>query len=122
MLNPIVIPIMPILGIITANINELIRGESSARLPQLQLGVKTFNAAVAAFSIVWFALLITAIDVSNANSVIAGIEVMGLFLAGIAIYTISNGGKYFGATTQLWVYRLALPLVLSGSFLVGQFG
>nr|WP_276521529.1 hypothetical protein [Shewanella sairae] len=113
---------MPILGIITANINELIRGESSARLPQLQLGVKTFNAAVAAFSIVWFALLITAIDVSNANSVIAGIEVMGLFLAGIAIYTISNGGKYFGATTQLWVYRLALPLVLSGSFLVGQFG
>lgn len=122
MLNPIVIPIMPVLGIITANINELIRGESAARLPQLQLGVKTFNMAVAAFSIVWFALLITAIDVSNANSVIAGIEVMGLFLAGIAAYTLFNGGKYFGATTQLWVYRLALPIVLSGSFLVGQFG
>ncbi|MGS0680121.1 hypothetical protein ACVBIL_03055 [Shewanella sp. 125m-7] len=122
MLNPIVIPIMPILGIITANINELIRGESSARLPTLQLGVKTFNMAVAAFSIVWFALLIAAIDVSNANSVLAGIEVMGLFLAGIAIYTLFNGGKYLGERSQVWVYRLALPAVLAGSFFVSQFG
>ncbi|MGS0828001.1 hypothetical protein ACVBIO_19645 [Shewanella sp. 0m-8] len=122
MLNPIVIPIMPLLGIITANINELIRGESVARFPKLQLGVKTFNLAVAAFTVVWFALLVTAIDVSNANSVLAGIEVMVLFLAGIGIYTLSNGGKYFSEKTQLWVYRLALPTVLAGCFFVGQFG
>ncbi|ABZ76345.1 conserved hypothetical protein [Shewanella halifaxensis HAW-EB4] len=122
MLNPIVIPIMPILGIITANINELIRGESLARFPQLELGVKTFNLAVAAFTLVWFALLITAIDVSNAVSVFAGIEVMALFLAGIGAYTLFNGGKYFGQTSQLWLYRLALPTVLVGCFFVGQFG
>ncbi|MCG9730701.1 hypothetical protein L1D44_12740 [Shewanella sp. Isolate13] len=122
MLNPIVIPIMPILGIITANINELIRGESLARFPKLQLGVKTFNLAVAAFTVVWFALLIAAIDVSNANSVLAGIQVMALFLAGIGAYTLFNGGRLLGEKSQLWLYRLALPTVLVGSFFVSQFG
>lgn len=113
---------MPILGIITANINELIRGESLARFPTLQLGVKTFNLAVAAFTLVWFALLIAAIDVSNANSVLAGIEVMALFLAGIGAYTLFNGGRLLSEKSQLWLYRLALPAVLAGSFFVSQFG
>ena len=113
---------MPLLGILTANINDLIRGESQSRFPELKLGVSTFNMAIAAFTVVWFALLVTAIDISNSDNVFAGIEVISLFLAGVGVYTFMNGAKYFSQVSQLWAYRLTLPIILIGSFLVVQFG
>lgn len=113
---------MPILGMLTANLNELIRGEAIQWHPKLTIGIKTFNVAITAFAIIWFALLVTAIDVSQQGSVIAGVEVLVLFLAGISIYSLVSLSKFIHRTIQLWLYRFALPIMLFGSFLVIQFG
>lgn len=43
MLNPLVIPLVPIVGAVTANLTELIRGESKAWHPNMDIGMKTFT-------------------------------------------------------------------------------
>ena len=113
---------MPVLGMITANLNELVRGDVSNWHPKLTIGVKTFNAAAAGFAFIWFALLITAISISDQYNVLSGALVMGLFLLGIAGYGVFKGAKYLSANAQLWLYRLSLPLIAVGCYLVTQFG
>ncbi|PKG57676.1 hypothetical protein CXF83_15205 [Shewanella sp. Choline-02u-19] len=122
MINPLVIPIMPVLGVLTANLNELIRGEVVNLHPKLMIGIKTFNAAAAGFAFIWFALLVTAISISDQYSALTGALIIGLFLLGIAIYGIFKGAKFLSASTQVWIYRLALPLMALGSYLVVHFG
>ncbi|MCL1048895.1 hypothetical protein L2755_04530 [Shewanella abyssi] len=122
MLNLSVVPIMPILGMLTANLNELIRGEAIQWHPKLTIGIKTFNVAITAFAIIWFALLVTAIDVSELGGIIAGVEVLVLFLAGISFYSLVSLPKFIHRTIQLWLYRFALPIMLIGSFWVIQYG
>lgn len=61
MLNPAVIPLVPIIGALTANLTELIRGESKIWHPEMEIGIKTFTFAITAYVAIWFALLVTAI-------------------------------------------------------------
>ncbi|MEZ9821409.1 hypothetical protein AB4238_12430 [Shewanella sp. 10N.286.45.A1] len=122
MINPLVLPVMSILGMMTANLNELVRGESARWHPKLIIGVKTFNAAAAGFAFIWFALLVTAISISDEYSVLSGVLVLGLFLAGILAYGLIHGAKFIGSNTQLWLYRLSLPLMAIGCYLVAQLG
>ena len=72
MLNPLVIPLVPIVGAVTANLTELIRGESKAWHPNMDIGMKTFTFAIAAYVLVWFALLVTAISVGGSNHMSSG--------------------------------------------------
>lgn len=122
MLNLIVVPLMPLVGALTANLNELIRGESTHLHPKMSIGVKTFTLAVAGFAVVWFALLITAIYTSGNISTRAGVEVLILFLVGFGLTASLKASRFVSDRVQLWIYRLALPLILLSSALVIQFG
>ncbi|MCL1094750.1 hypothetical protein [Shewanella kaireitica] len=122
MINPLVLPVMSILGMMTANLNELVRGESAHWHPKLVIGVKTFNAAAAGFAFIWFGLLITAISISDEYSVASGVLVLGLFLAGILAYGLIKGAKFIGSKAQLWLYRLSVPIMAIGCYLVAQLG
>ncbi|MBW8183884.1 hypothetical protein [Shewanella nanhaiensis] len=122
MLNLIVVPLMPLVGALTANLNELIRGESAKLHPNMSIGMKTFTLAAASFAVVWFALLITAIYTSSNNSTLAGIEVLILFLAGLGLTAVVKGSRFISDNAQLWIYRLALPFILLASTLVVYFG
>ncbi len=122
MLNLTVLPLMPLVGALTANLNELIRGESVKVHPKLTIGVKTFSVAAAGFAIVWFALLVTAIYAGGEADNIAGIEVLILFLAGFFIHSGSQASRLLSERTQLWVYRLSIPFILVSSLVVLKFG
>ncbi|MEC4724879.1 hypothetical protein HWQ46_04855 [Shewanella sp. D64] len=122
MLNLIVVPLMPLVGALTANLNELIRGESAQQHPKMSIGVKTFSLAVAGFAVVWFALLITAIYTSGNISTRAGVEVLMLFLVGFGLTVVFKASRFISDSAQLWIYRLALPIILLSSALVIQFG
>ncbi|MCG9966081.1 MAG: hypothetical protein ACRDCT_20690 [Shewanella sp.] len=122
MLNPIVIPLVPIVGAVTANLTELIRGESKVWHPNLNIGMKTFTFAIAAYVVVWFALLVTAISVAGTNQMSSGFEVMVLFLLGLGLYTLGKGTRFVNSQLQLWLYRLALPGLLLSCGLISYFG
>ncbi|WP_394203473.1 hypothetical protein [Shewanella waksmanii] len=119
MLNPLVIPIMPFVGAIAANLNELVRGESQIKR---SIGMKTFASASAAFASVWFMLLVTAIYTGGDNNTIAGIEVIMLFLAGLGVYTAFKLGRFLSDDMQVWLYRLALPVMAVGCAVVAFLG
>lgn len=122
MLNPIIIPLVPIVGAVTANLTELIRGESKAWHPNIDVGMKTFTFAIAAYVVVWFALLVTAISVAGTNKMSSGFEVMVLFLLGLGVYTFGKGTRFVSSELQLWLYRLALPGLLLSCGLISYFG
>jgi len=121
-LNLTVLPLMPLVGALTANLNELIRGETVKVHPKLTIGMKTFSVAAAGFAIVWFALLVTAIYAGGEADNIAGIEVLILFLAGFFIHSGISASRLFNEGAQLWVYRLSIPFILVSSFIVLKFG
>ncbi|AAN55798.1 hypothetical protein HRJ35_15440 [Shewanella oneidensis MR-1] len=122
MLNPIVIPLVPMVGAVTANLTELIRGESKTWHPNIDIGMKTFIFAIAAYVVVWFALLVTAIIVGGTDHISSGLEVIGLFLLGLGFYTWGNGRRFVSSELQLWLYRLALPGVLLSCGVISYFG
>ncbi|QLE85220.1 MULTISPECIES: hypothetical protein [Shewanella] len=119
MLNPLVIPIMPFIGAIAANLNELVRGESTLKRT---IGMKTFASASAAFASVWFMLLITAIYTGGDSNTIAGVEVLMLFLAGLGTYSAFKLGRFLTDSMQVWLYRLALPVMALGCGVVAYLG
>jgi len=121
-LNLTVLPLLPLVGALTANLNELIRGETVTVHPKLIIGMKTFSVAAAGFAIVWFALLVTAIYAGGEADNIAGIEVLVLFLAGFFIHSGVRASRLLSEGAQLWVYRLAIPFILVTSFIVLKFG
>ncbi|WP_076409580.1 hypothetical protein [Shewanella sp. UCD-KL12] len=122
MLNLVVVPLMPLVGALTANLSELIRGENKEFHPNLSVGIKTFTLAAAAFTLVWFALLITAITTGGGSDVLAGIEVLALFMIGLGLYLSLKATRFLSETAQLWMYRLALPVTLTACLLVSLFG
>ncbi|AQS36527.1 hypothetical protein Sps_01360 [Shewanella psychrophila] len=122
MLNLAVVPLMPIVGALTANLSELIRGESKSFLPNLDVGVKTFSLAAAGFTVVWFALLVTAIFTGGDTNTLAGIEVLVLFLAGYGLHLWLKGSRVLSSGVQLWTYRLAIPFILAACVLVTKLG
>lgn len=122
MLNLAVIPLMPLVGALTANLSELIRGENKHYHPKMVIGTKTFTLAAAAFTTVWFALLVTAIYTGGDSNTLAGVEVLVLFLTGLGLYTGLKGSRFLNETAQVWLYRLALPTTLAACFLVARFG
>ncbi|MCG9711692.1 hypothetical protein L1D40_18115 [Shewanella insulae] len=119
MLNPVVVPLMPMVGLLTANLNGLIRGEYSFRLP---VGLKTFILASAAFTTVWFALLVTAIYCGGDTNLSAGVEVLMLFLLGIGLSRFIKIPAILGQQALLWVIRLSLPLILAACLAVVRWG
>ena len=122
MLNLVVVPLMPLVGALTANLSELIRGENKSFLPNLNGGLKTFSLAAAGFTVVWFALLVTAIFTGGDTDTIAGVEVLMLFLAGFGLHSWLKGSRVFSPGVQLWTYRLAIPLILAACVLVTKLG
>ena len=122
MLNLVVVPLMPLVGALTANLSELIRGENKSFLPNLDVGIKTFSLAAAGFTVVWFALLVTAIFTGGDTDTIAGVEVLMLFLAGFGLHSWLKGSRVFSPGVQLWTYRLAIPLILAACVLVTKLG
>ena len=122
MLNLVVVPLMPLVGALTANLSELIRGENKSFLPNLNVGMKTFSLAAAGFTVVWFALLVTAIFTGGDTDTIAGVEVLMLFLAGFGLHSWLKGSRVFSPGVQLWTYRLAIPLILAACLLVTKLG
>ncbi|WP_299789161.1 hypothetical protein [uncultured Shewanella sp.] len=122
MLNLIVLPLMPLVGALTANLNELVRGETLESHPKLTIGMKTFTAAAAGFAMVWFALLVTAIYAGGETDSVAGVEVLLLFLAGLFVYSAIKGSRLLSDKVQLWVYRLAIPFIFVSSFIVMKLG
>ncbi|MPY26302.1 hypothetical protein FM037_16715 [Shewanella psychropiezotolerans] len=122
MLNLVVVPLMPLVGALTANLSELIRGENKSFLPNLDVGIKTFSLAAAGFTVVWFALLVTAIFTGGDTDTIAGVEVLMLFLAGFGLHSWLKGSRVFSSGVQLWTYRLAIPLILAACVLVTKLG
>ncbi|MBL4817407.1 hypothetical protein [Shewanella sp.] len=122
MLNLVVVPLMPLVGALTANLSELIRGENKSFLPNLNVGMKTFSLAAAGFTVVWFALLVTAIFTGGDTDTIAGVEVLMLFLAGFGLHSWLKGSRVFSPGVQLWTYRLAIPLILAACVLVTKLG
>lgn len=122
MLNLAVVPLMPLVGALTANLSELIRGENKSFLPDLDIGVKTFSLAAAGFTVVWFALLVTAIFTGGDSDTLAGIEVLVLFLAGFALHSWLKGSRLLSPSVQLWTYRLAIPFILAACLLVTKLG
>ncbi|QFU22484.1 hypothetical protein FM038_010155 [Shewanella eurypsychrophilus] len=122
MLNLAVVPLMPLVGALTANLSELIRGENKSFLPDLDIGVKTFTLAAAGFTVVWFALLVTAIFTGGDTDTLAGVEVLGLFLAGFALHSWLKGSRLLSPGVQLWTYRLAIPFILGACLLVTKLG
>lgn len=122
MLNLAVVPLMPLVGALTANLSELIRGENKSFLPNLNVGMKTFSLAAAGFTLVWFALLVTAIFTGGDTDTIAGVEVLMLFLAGFGLHTWLKASRMFSPGVQLWTYRLAIPLILAACVLVTKLG
>ncbi|MBE7216616.1 hypothetical protein MK852_21730 [Shewanella benthica] len=122
MLNLVVVPLMPLVGALTANLSELIRGENKSFLPNLNVGIKTFSLAAAGFTVVWFALLVTAIFTGGDTDTIAGVEVLMLFLAGFGLHSWLKGSRVFSPGVQLWTYRLAIPLILAACVLVTKLG
>ena len=122
MLNLVVVPLMPLVGALTANLSELIRGENKSFLPNLNVGMKTFSLAAAGFTVVWFALLVTAIFTGGDTDTIAGVEGLMLFLAGFGLHSWLKGSRVFSPGVQLWTYRLAIPLILAACVLVTKLG
>jgi len=122
MLNPAMFPVMAMLGAIAANLTELVRGENSWWQPAMEIGVRTFSLAIAAYTVLWFALLTAAVYAGGDADVMAGVEVLGTFLVGMGIYSLFHLSRFISSKLQLWIYRLALPLVIGGSFLVSKFG
>ncbi|GIU20694.1 hypothetical protein TUM4261_42900 [Shewanella sp. c952] len=98
------------------------RGENSRWQPAMEIGVRTFSLAIAAYTVLWFALLTAAVYAGGDADVIAGVEVLGIFLLAMGIYSLFHLSRFIGSKLQLWIYRLALPLVIGGSFLVCKFG
>ncbi|MGI2853342.1 hypothetical protein ACRTDR_03830 [Shewanella algae] len=70
----------------------------------------------------YFALLTAAVYAGKGTDVVAGVEVLGTFLVGMGIYSLFQLSRFINDKVQLWIYRLALPLVIGGSFLVSKFG
>ncbi len=122
MLNLVVVPLMPFVGALTANLSELIRGENKEFHPNLEVGTKTFTLAAVAFTLVWFALLVTAITTGGGADSIAGVEVLALFLIGLGFYLWVKATRFLSETAQVWIYRLALPSMLVACLLVSRFG
>ncbi|WP_226684575.1 hypothetical protein [Shewanella indica] len=122
MLNPAMFPVMAMLGAIAANLTELVRGENSRWQPAMEIGVRTFSLAIAAYTVLWFALLTAAVYAGGDADVMAGVEVLGTFQVGMGIYSLFHLSRFISSKLQLWIYRLALPLVIGGSFLVSKFG
>ncbi|WP_025820658.1 hypothetical protein [Shewanella marina] len=118
MLSPMLLPIMPIIGAVTANINELIRDEAKQYNPSLKVSIATYSFAIAAFVLVWFALLTAGIYITSETNVATGVEFMLLFLGGLMVYTFAKLGRFIGNGLQLWIYRLSLPLVLVGCYVI----
>nr|WP_275659422.1 hypothetical protein [Shewanella insulae] len=110
---------MPMVGLLTANLNGLIRGEYSFRLP---VGLKTFILASAAFTTVWFALLVTAIYSGGDTNLSAGVEVLMLFLLGVGLSQFIKLPVILGQQGLLWVIRLSLPLILAACLAVVRWG
>lgn len=119
MLNIFVTPLMLIVGALTANLSTMIRGESKLKL---NIGMKTFVCAATAFASVWFALLVTAIYTGGDTNTLAGVEVLMLFLTGLIAYRLLKLDRFITASVQLWLFRLALPLILFSCWLVMMFG
>lgn len=122
MLNPAVIPLVPIIGALTANLTELVRGESKIWHPEMEIGIKTFTFAITAYVAIWFALLVTAIYSGGTSDMLAGFEVLGFFLLGLGIYTFAKCSRFITRSLQLWIYRLALPCLLVCCTLITHFG
>ncbi|WP_330147133.1 hypothetical protein [Shewanella oncorhynchi] len=122
MLNPEVIPLVPLIGALTANLTELIRGEFKVWHPNMDIGIKTFTLAIAAYVVVWFALLVTAINVGGDSNMSSGLEVLGFFMFGLGVYTFAKGTRFVSSEFQLWIYRLALPSLLLCCVLISHFG
>ncbi|GIU42870.1 hypothetical protein [Shewanella colwelliana] len=119
MLNLAVLPFMPIVGAMTANLSQLIRGENTRKI---SVGLKTFITACAAFASVWFLLLVTAIYTGGDTNTAAGVEVLALFVAGLAVFSIFKLDRFIGERTQVWLYRLALPIMVISCLTVSLFG
>ena len=122
MLNPAVIPLVPLIGALTAYLTELIRGECKVWHPNMDIGIKTFTLAIAAYVVVWFALLVTAINVGGDSNMSSGLEVLGFFMLGLGVYTFAKGTRFVSSALQLWLYRLALPSLLLCCVLISHFG
>ena len=122
MLNPAVIPLVPLIGALTANLTELIRGEFKVWHPNMDIGIKTFTLAIAAYVVVWFALLVTAINVGGDSNMSSGLEVLGFFMLGFFVYTFAKGTRFVSSALQLWLYRVALPSLLLCCVLISHFG
>ncbi|MCH1931678.1 hypothetical protein L9G16_15965 [Shewanella sp. A25] len=120
MLNPIVFPFALMIGAITANLTELIRGDSKLWHPTLEIGSKTFTVAIIAYVVVWFALLVTAIHVGDSGFA-AGFTIIGLFMAGLGGYQQLRATRFLNSNAQLWLYRLAFPSFLASFTLIGYF-
>lgn len=118
-LNPVVIPLMPIVGLLTAKLNVLLRGELKLSDP---IGLKTIVSAACGFACVWFALLITAIYGGGESDLFAGGEVLLFFTLGFLFHRFVDLSRLIGAKAQLWLYRLSLPLIVVACFSVVNWG
>lgn len=116
MVNLLVFPLVGLTGVVTGNLTELVRGESADYHPNLKTSSKAMSFAVLAYVIVWFGLLVSGISISSDIGLSVGIEYLGAFLVGLLIYTFCKLGKYVSDQLQLWIYRIAFPLVLVCSF------
>lgn len=112
MINLLLFPLITATGAVTANLTEFVRGESERKLPNLQIDKLTFYTAVFAYVVVWFALLVSGIELTSQEGAIVGTEYVLLFLAGLLAYTLLNASRYIGNKGQLWIYRLSLPLMI----------
>ena len=121
MFNIALFPLVLVTGAVTANLTELVRGESSEYHPSLAVSTTTMTSAITAYVVVWFALLISGIDISSDTSLAIGIEYLAFFMLGLVIYTVLKGGRFVSDSLQTFIYRISFPLVLLTSFLAIQY-
>ena len=122
MLNLLLLPLTTATGAVTANLTDFVRGETSQHHEDLSPDTLTFYLAVSAYILVWFGLLVSGIELTSAKGLWSGVEYIGLFIAGLVAYTLTKGGRFVGRGLQVWVWRLALPLVLVTSGLAIYLG
>lgn len=121
MFNLLLLPLVSITGAVTANLTELVRGESSEYHPKMAVSSTTMTFAVLAYVIVWFALLVSGIDISSDVSLTIGIEYLVFFMLGLLIYTLLKAGRFVSDGFQVFIYRISFPLILLTSFLAIQY-
>ncbi|MGL4474320.1 MAG: hypothetical protein ACRCT7_07670 [Shewanella sp.] len=118
MINLIVIPCALSLGALTANLTDFARGETAQRFPQLSLGSVTLTLAVISYTVMWFALLVSGIYSSDGEGFFAGMELLAVFAIGLAVYSFTPLKTLISQQAQIWLFRLALPMIVLSTFFI----